>query len=341
MAISNKLSWLAAPLVALLLLAATDAWLRTWNPTPLRLPEHFSAAYLEREAQRFKTEPNLVLVLGDSVLWGYGVPDRQTAVALLGARFRNVHIENLSFEGGSPVNSELLLRYLLTEGVRPRLVLFNINLAAFNTFQTYATPTPALEDLAEPELTKFDRSRLVLVHQNTGTFRTKVDRAVESHWLFYRLRLDLHQAAFRDVDAVSALNSIYEKWSGIASRRKSERNSDPERYLGIYDLAPITPANSSYEYTVRMLDDLQANHISLKAFLTPTNHALLHQYIDVPAYDHNLAKLQRLFARRGVPVLNLDRVFSARLFLDNVHLTSEGNRLLADRLAKTITPLLR
>jgi hypothetical protein len=84
---------------------------------------------------------------------------------------------------------------------------------------------------------------------------------------------------------------------------------------------------------VRFLEDtgalLRAERIPAYAVLTPTNHTLLHDYIDVPEYTQQLSYVARVLRAYGIVVLNYDRAFSAAEFLDNDHLTAAGNVHLA------------
>jgi hypothetical protein len=80
------------------------------------------------------------------------------------------------------------------------------------------------------------------------------------------------------------------------------------------------------------VETLRDDRISVVAFMTPTNHQLLHEYIDIPEYRANGTFLKRLLEGRGVRVLDLDATFPASAFLDNDHLTAAGQQRLATRL---------
>jgi hypothetical protein len=82
-------------------------------------------------------------------------------------------------------------------------------------------------------------------------------------------------------------------------------------------------------FLAKTADLLRTAHIPAMAFLTPTNHALLHDYIDNRQYRANETYLTRLLRNRGVQVVDLDRAVPTADFLDNAHLTLAGQRLLA------------
>ncbi|PZR59015.1 MAG: hypothetical protein DLM50_01930 [Candidatus Meridianibacter frigidus] len=316
--------------VTVMLLVLTDLGLHAWNLQPQRLPEHFSSSYLTRYVDQFKGQGNLLVVVGDSVLWGYGVPPQDSTVAVLRREFPNLAVLNLSYEAGSPINVDFLLRYLLARGLRPRAVLFDLNPISFNqTTSSYDTLNAALARVCVPDLvSSFDRERL-----NAGSSAAtrdvseRTDRFLEQHWLLYGLRVDMHQALFGDVDASTAL------WGRINTSRAS---GGAPAYAQMYDLTPLGRQNVAYAYTEHSFAMLGAQHIPMLGFLTPTNHALVHTFVDVRAYDENLQRLQQLGHRYGVRILNFDRLLAQKNFIDNTHLTTAGNR----RLAKALSPAI-
>ena len=121
--------------------------------------------------------------------------------------------------------------------------------------------------------------------------------------------------------------------SGAKARADARDAPTTERFEGSYDLAPLGTGNVSVHYLALTVAALRDAHIPAVAILTPTNHALLHPYVDTPQYAGNLAYVRRLIERGGARVVDLDRAFAPAEFLDNDHLTAAGNRRLARRLA--------
>jgi len=91
-----------------------------------------------------------------------------------------------------------------------------------------------------------------------------------------------------------------------------------------------------YDFLANTAELTVTPHWRAVAILTPTNHGLLHQYIDVPDYSANLQILRRALERRGVRVLNYDSAFAPNEFIDNDHLTAAGNARLADMLLQDL-----
>jgi lysophospholipase L1-like esterase len=315
-------------LVALGILAALDVGVRLWLPYTDRLNANFSADYLARETDALRgTHP--IVVLGDSVLWGYGLRADQAAPALL--RRRGLPVANLSYEGGSLPNTYAMLRLLLAEGVQPRLVVFNVNQKEFNAVDSaYATLHPSVEKLSWKLLPTSARAALQPTQSASGT--GALQRGIESVWQLYGMRTDLRELLFGDVDAAHAVLDQVQRLSGEHAREQLAHRPTPDKFEGTYDLSPLAPDNVGMQYLRLVTDLLRQRHIAAVAILTPTNHTLLHEYIDVPQYQANLAVTRRALTAGGVRVLDLDAAFPATEFLDNDHLDARGNVVLADRL---------
>ena len=326
--------WLAVP-VALFCLAFVDVLLGLWRPHPVRLPEQFSAAYLKRYVDEQRGNRPVVF-LGDSVFWGYKFPARDAVPSRIMRDFPRVPMTNLSYEGGSSVNSYFMLRYVLSRGVRPRLVVFNVNSKETNTADSaYRRLHPSLEILVAPMFTSHDRHTLDL--QQPLTFAQRLVSFVERYWRLYRYRVDLREAFFGTDDAATALKNFSQKLTGSAHLQALAHRPTPDRFLGTYDLGPLSAGNVDFTYLRKLSDLLHAANIPAIAILTPTNHRLLHDYIDVPEYDARLNRMRIALEASGVRVINDDRMISSRDFLDNDHLTPAGDR----KFARILSPVLR
>jgi lysophospholipase L1-like esterase len=325
----------ATLLVFVALLALLDAAVVAWFPRFERVTDNFSAAYLAREIGKMAREPGTVAFVGDSVLWGYKLPAADAAPSLL--RRAGIPARNLAFEGGSPANTYALLRVMLAAGVRPGAVAFNVNQKEFSPADSaYRTLHPSLEVLADPLLSPADRALLSAPAAPKRAFEARLDGWVGSVWHLYALRSDLREALFGDVDAAHALDDLVQRASGAEARAAAAHRPTPDRFEGTYDLSPLDGKNVAVHFLRETVALLAAERIPAVAILTPTNHSLLHEYIDAPEYRKNLAYVRGLLAAGGVRVLDLDARFPAAEFIDNDHLTARGNR----RLAAAIEPLL-
>lgn len=316
-----------------LALGCVDIVVRVSFPVLPRLQDNFSAAYLARVIQRGEPADHTVF-LGDSVLWGYGLPADDAAPAVLAKR--GYRVSNLSFEGGSMANTYALLRLLQAENVRPRLVVFNVNVKEFNSADSaYRTLYPGLETLVWNDLAPDERAMLVSTQKQT--LDATIDRALSKVWALYGMRADLRELLFKHVDAVTALQDAVENVSGKNARTEAAHVPTADRFEGTYDLSPLTQDNIEVVFLRKTVALLHAWGVPAIAILTPTNHTLLHDYIDVPEYQDQLAYLTRIL-RPTVRVLDYDRTFPARQFLDNDHLTAAGNGRFAQMLAPYLQP---
>jgi hypothetical protein len=317
----------------ILALVGVDAVVRAAFPPLVRLQNNFSAAYLARVIQR--GEPaGRTLFLGDSVLWGYRLPAADAAPTLLAQR--GYRISNLSFEGGSIANTYVFLRLLYAENVKPQAVVFNVNIKEFNSADSaYRTLNPGLETLAWGDLAPDERALLLPTRKQT--LDAGIDRALSKVWALYGMRSDLRELLFGHVDAVSALQDAIDDASGKNARTAAAHVPTADRFLGTYDLSPLTPDNVEVVFLRKTVALLQRWGVPAIAILTPTNHTLLHEYIDAPEYQAQLAYVTTIL-RPNVHVLDYDGAFPSGQFLDNDHLTAAGNRRLAQMLAPSLQP---
>lgn len=315
-----------ACVVTVVLLAITDPLVRAWNPQVLRLPQQFSPVFLQKQVQRRPDIGRTALVVGDSVMWGYGLPANQAVPSRLMAK---TPTWNLSYEGGSPVNSYVLLRYVLSQRGKPRVVIFNVNQKQFNPENSaYDRLQTSVEAVTASQFDDFDRKTIVTEPAAAGV-ESELDRSVANVWDFFAQRVDVREALFNRPDAATALNDAIGNATGFEARQTRANVPTAGKFLGTYDLDPLTKANVSVEYLERLCSLIERNRIRALAILTPTNHALLHDYIDVPEYESNLRFTAAIIRKHGIAVLDADRTIPTSEFIDSDHLTGAGSQNLS------------
>lgn len=303
--------------IAALLIAAQNFAIARFFPNLPRLSTDFSPAYLQRELRTMAQQRPQTLFLGDSVLWGYGLPPQQTMVSILASQ--GCPCVNLSFKAGSPPNYYALVRLLEASGVRPRAVVVEINQKVFSqTDSSYQTLHPTLANLGGRFFSARDRAMLTFPQENP--LQQGAGNLLASLWLTYAMRTDIREAFLGESDA-----------------RPPKRRPTANDFIGAYDLTPLTQRNVGVHFLKETVASLRRARIRTVAFMTPTNHALLGEYIDAPEYQANQAYLRRLLEREGVQVIDLDRAIPAGEFFDNDHMTPQGQR----RFAALIRPFLR
>ncbi len=323
-----------ALLVTIALLAALDILFYEAFPHFERLRYSFSAAYLRREVASLQ-EKRPIVVLGDSVMWGYGVTERESAVGILNAHDASWH--NLAYVGGSPVNTLAMIRFLIASGIHPRGIVFNVNQKQFNVEDSaYQKLYPSVEEVAWRLTPTSEKAVLVPVLEDTRDAR--IDRGLSTVWQMYGMRSDLRDALFGTSDAAHAIQDAVQTASGAKGEADSEHRPTPDKFEGTYDLTPLAKGNVNFDALGEIGQLLKRDRIPAVAVLTPTNHRLLHDYIDVPDYKQNLERTRLELERYGIRVLNLDDRFPPDDFIDNDHLTARGNAVFAAVLAQNVTP---
>jgi hypothetical protein len=313
------ISSLVASVAAIIVIVAQNFALASYFPHLPRFTSDFSSVYLRRELTAAASASGQTIFLGDSVLWGYRVRPDQAMVSVLMSR--GCACRNFAFKNGSPPNYYALARLLSASGARPKAVVLEINQKVFNQADAaYRSLHPAVATLAAPFLTPEDWALLAQsskTHENA--IEQRLDRAATSVSLLYAMRSDIRATLYADVDAAPT--------KPITS----------DMLEGAYDLAPLTEKNVGAHFLEKTVSLLRASGVPVIAFFTPTNHTLLHEYIDCPEYRANALFLRRMLERHGVRVLDLDRAFPASAFLDEVHLTAAAQPRLASLLAHSLT----
>ena len=331
--------WPLSIVVMLVLLIALDIVLRAfWSPHPTRLPEQFSAPFLERYVDAAKAK-SPVLILGDSTLWGYHLDENEAAGADLGKLRPGTTFLNLSYEGGSIVNSYFALRLALARGVAPAAVIVNLNSKEFNPADSaYKRLQPSLERSVTTLLS--DRDRSLLTTLATPTIADRLDAGVAGAWALYRYRVDLRVALFGFDDFTGLVTDRIHRLTGEQMRYDRAHKPTPDAFLGTYNLDPIDASNVELIYLRELRDELTRRHIPAIAFLTPTNHQLV-SGTDDPAYADNLHRIAAALQGPGIRVVDLDRFGAGAHFIDNDHLDAAGSKRLAERLATELDTIRR
>jgi hypothetical protein len=280
-----------------------------------RFVTDFSPAFLRYAVGR-AAKPGETVFLGDSVLWGYRLAAERNAVALLAAR--GCACRNLAFKSGNSANDYLIARLLTGAPQRPSRVVIEINQASFNkTNDDYANLHPAVASAASEYLSPAERAMLAPFDDAKALARS-AERSLPAVSSVYAFRSDLREWLFGDTPSV-ALPRL---------------NAD--LFAGVYDLVPLDESNVGVHFLEKTADALRSARVPLVAFMTPTNHALLHDYIDNALYRNNEAYLRRLLEARGARVVDFDRAVPADEFFDNAHLTAAGQERLARLLASSL-----
>jgi hypothetical protein len=282
-------------------------------PHLTRFTSDFSPTYLQRELKFIASQPSQTIFLGDSVLWGYLLPPDQSAISILSSR--GCACRNLAFKGSSPPNYYALALLLQAYGVRPKGVVIEVDQKMLSpSYHAYRSVQPGVARLVEPLLPPGDRATLALLGMQPNPLLQALSDAVSSYSLMFAMRPDIRETfsgASGDVPiSIDFLKRTYDS-----------------------AIAPLSEGNVGVRYLEKTIEAFHASGIPVLAFLTPMNHELMHGFLDKPSYRENDLFLRRVLGQRGAHVLDLDQAFPADVFMDDLHLTAQGQGRLASALA--------
>jgi len=128
--------------------------------------------------------------------------------------------------------------------------------------------------------------------------------------------------------------------ASLAPRReipegRAERKAFKEEHLAGREETPRVGVAEFSRLSTLLVESAQRSGADVILLGPPRTPGLLERYPDLRAYNASLADVAR---SRGVAFLDLEPIFLAdlSLFIDEVHPTPEGHRLIAERLAEMI-----
>lgn len=288
-----------------------------------------------------------IAVLGDSLVYGHslaehGVSDwhRQNLTATLAKQIEEksprqpVMVMNLGMNGALPADIQHLVRLLLE--TKPDVVIFDVTLRSFSS------------EFAKPD-TQNSRSwlgKIGLSRQGalqTGGPNQKPFEWFESflsnHWFLYRVR-DFLQWRFLDAsprDFVSKLRDSANQRLGSIQKPPTEDElllllKAKQRYASV-DLTTINPQWRAFSEALQSLESANQKTVvfyatenpdSVGELLPPDRHAAFISKIAEKVAEHS--KKNGIVFLPPLPSLNPD------MFLDHVHLTAAGFRILSSAL---------
>lgn len=300
--------WKFQPFAGQFINVDADGQRRTWNAGSTN--EH-------------STTPRL-LMFGGSVLWGYGARDEHTIASELARRLAeqgepSLKIENRGVPGYVLSQESIHLQSLLKAGAAPKLVLF---------FDGYNETLSAVVN-GRPGVPIWDfhyrEGPLAQVVHETAFFRTA--RALG---LTRDSRGARNASALLDDSFARAVAAHY-----LAERRFVRDVSKAYGFLALFCWQPVLYAkNRRSQRENDALDRDRRLMIGSREFNVPPE--------DFRAFFH---KVHREMARAGSTgdVVDLFSMFEDdpnERFIDACHLTEESNRLVAEKLAPIVTPLI-
>lgn len=313
--------------------------------------------YIENNRGRYDVN---VIMLGDSVSYGAGSGvkadenagkylEDQLKEALPG---RKVRVWNLAMPGSKPGDTYYLYKRSLE--LNPDLIIISFN-------YIFYTPSNIKSSLAYnwivPDIDPEGRYSSQVKDFLCPGAENAIKLLAIRHIPIYRYRDLINGLVFKDQPAKSlqfaaslAVAGIERVMTKGGNNGKTVDAKNPDTNTGnqwfnqdwsgrmqgmawMYNITPIdTEKNVAYLFTREILDDIEAKGVPAVIFMAGQNHKLLAPLIDNEKYEANRQKLNLIFEGRDFSYIDFDNKIDDFYFVDNVHLTAEGNKLLALRL---------
>lgn len=308
-----------------------------------RLPadDHNTLALWKQElagADGFK-----VVFLGDSVVHGGGVPYEDQTIpsyvahhlqSLMPERELSVHC--FSLPGCTPADTLNILQYIVD--TRPDLVIYDVNIGWFGSEKVMEHPR-----LAELSPANDSQAAPTADSKETPSFEQRLKNLVAEHWALYRYRILLNYLWFgeplreklalkvREEEAADRLTSpeeLYKPWY-------EKDFSILKETKGKLGACVLDDSNRHWLSYLELIEVLEEHQIKAAFFMVPRNRTLYKMYdlLDEKLLAEQQEKLASAARQSGIAVFDYTYAITDRCFTDSVHLTAEGNQLLARDLA--------
>gem|GEM_PF-4301800 len=326
-------------------LVALDIALRIFGvpalPRDFRLPDRTLMGFDGFVAQMARSPRLRVACIGDSVMHGGGTSDPAGAIP--------AHLDDAYNLGmtGAHANDMLPLVALLAHRKAADAVVIDFDYR-FYRGETVTDRYPDLYEKAAAEgaLDSVDET-LARGHTRTLTTVERFDRAVASIWRLYAVRDHLTAWMFGERPK-RALNLLVRdlRAKAIGARVYNKRAPSALPYAELrkaFDVRPFADDNVDLRYLAATVRVATRADIPIVVFAGPLDRAALdrERVVDWARYEENLAFVRRLVEGEGGVFVDLTDAVPSELLMDTHHPMSEGNRVVAEALAKILAPLLR
>lgn len=301
-----------------------------------------------------------VFFLGDSVAYGAKTAEEDSIPACLERELQDrfpgkkVRVWNLAIPGSEPGDLYCVLRRV--EGLNPDLIVADFNMIFYG--KASVEDPVAFDWLYLDEGLPEDAARTVdRIYHRRG--KERVAEFFARHWKLYRKR-DVLNAILFGGHPRKKLDELVQKYllgnspadpgsekmgAGAGTGKQFEdaeaRRKQRESVAFMYNPSPVDPAtNRAYLFTKEILSCLKGGEVRSLVFMTDQNPEILGELITNRGFRHNVHVVDGLLRRSGVPYISFYGRIPSWMFADHVHLTPEGNRFVARRLADEIVPLL-
>ncbi|MGE5405718.1 MAG: hypothetical protein ACM3PP_12350 [Candidatus Saccharibacteria bacterium] len=287
-----------------------------------------------------------VVFLGDSVVHGGGVPDEKSTIPAYFARElkvllpgKDVKVYNFSLPGCTPNDTYNIYRFVAD--VKPDLIIYDTNIGWFGSKNI----------MEHPRLAELSKAPASSPAQQGSAKKKEFDLEetlasfASDHWSLYRNRIFLNYVWFgkplrerlvidttpkeqKEADQLTDKKELYKPWY--------EKNFDVlKKTKGKLGYVGLNDYNQHWVMYKKLMAEIKQDRINTVIFMVPRNVPLYRKYnlIDDKVLEERQASLASVAADSGVPAFDYTYVVNDRYFTDSVHLTADGNRIIAERLA--------
>lgn len=286
----------------------------------------------------------VVVCLGDSEMYGSSTPPGQTIPVYLSKLLhqqypgQKITVFNIGLKGLKPAEAYFVVHHLARLPVD--MLIYNVSSGWFTS--TEGVKYQDLIKLAGAEQEAVRRG----IKVSPAARDERIGKLVARYWDFYRYRqvVSRDMLALREnIENIAQRVQTPEQWQ--AKQRQQERL--PMNWREKPELVPKGPKqnlaslnlnkqNLQWQMYLAMLETWQQTGRPAVFYLTPANWELLEQKykINYPALRSDQAKLMDAARARGIVYLDYTRLVDSRWFTDEIHLQAEGNRQVAEKLAR-------
>ncbi len=289
-----------------------------------------------------------VVFLGDSVIHGGGVPSENQTIPSYFAHHlrlltpgRDINVFCFSLPGCTLEDTLNILRFIGEE--KPDLVIYDQNIGWFGSDKVMEHPR--LAELSESAYQDTPTKKSTSGSDWKSGFEHRLSKFATDHWALYRQRILLNYLWFGaplkekltlevELAEPGSENSLtqpeeifkpwYEKDFSVLKKTKGK--------LAYCTLDGSNQHWLSYNQLVEMLEK-QGTKAAF--FMIPRNKTLYDQYnlLDEKVLEDKQNQLALVARKSGIKVFDYTYSVDDRYFVDSVHLTAEGNQIVAKMLA--------
>ena len=280
-----------------------------------------------------------VVFLGDSVVHGGGVPREDQTIPSYVAHYlqslmpeRDLAVHCFSLPGCTPADTFNILQFIVD--TQPDLVIYDVNIGWFGSEKVMEHPR--LAELSGPA----DHQ----APQTAGSTKEigleqQLKVLVADHWALYRYRILLNYLWFGEPlkeklvlkveqeeaeNRLTSLEEVFKPWyekdfSGLKETK------------GKLGYCVLNDSNQHWVSYRKLIEVLEEHRIKSTFFMVPRNKTLYNKYdlLDETVLAEQQDKLASAARQSGITVFDYTYGVADRYFTDSVHLTAEGNQLLA------------